>query len=46
MPNAKPTTLWLDDEDRELAEQRKRENGIRSTSALFRFWLRYPPKKR
>jgi hypothetical protein len=43
---SKPTTVWLDDDDRKLVERRKRENGKLSFSALVRMWLRVPPRKR
>jgi|CXWL01.1.fsa_nt_gi hypothetical protein len=46
MPKAKPTTIYMDDEDRELAAKRKQEYGQRSFTGLVRLWLRIPPKKR
>lgn len=46
MPKGKPTTIWLSEEDHQLAAERKEEYGIPSLSALVRMWLRYPPKKR
>jgi len=42
---SKPTTIWLDESDKELVEKRKKENGMKSFSALVRLWLRFPPKK-
>jgi len=44
MPS-KPTTIYLDDEDRELAAKRKKEEGIKSLTGLVRHWLRVSPKK-
>lgn len=46
MTTSKPTTVYLDEEDRELAALRKKEYGQKSFTALVRLWLRMPPKKR
>ena len=42
---SKPTTIWLDDEDKELVAKRKEQYGLKSFSAIVRMWLRFPPKK-
>lgn len=45
MPKAKPTTIYMDAEDRRLAAARKEEFGMKSFTALVRHWLRMPPKE-
>lgn len=43
MPQSKPTTIYMDDEDRKLAAKRKKEYGIKSFTGLIKHWLRIPP---
>jgi hypothetical protein len=43
LQNPKPTTIYMDDEDRALAAKRRKENGIKTNTGLWRHWLRCPP---